>query len=268
MKTNDCASSLLFSACCFIFGLSYFFLCSFLTLPPPFFFTFTHSSSSRTPPLHLNAFGSVVPPPYCVKVCFLTAIYHYCFSSCLHSISQVYIFLVPPVHDTYLGHMRGPVSAVSNEHAQMGMLFSRWVTRKRGQCHCHIDVPTNVVVRQSRALHFSSTPPPSSRVRKPLAIPWQGGWPRLYELSVHPVGRSPWRHSGDWRSCAAEVWASCEIHFADTSSQQYVNLALLMNSSPPFFVTRHGAVKAPFMMSQRVLMPLQLCNANKIWKQK
>lgn len=77
MKTNDCASSLLFSACCFIFGLSCFFFAQFSQTTS---FTFTHTGSLPPlllpPPLHLNAFGSVVPPPYCVKVCFLTARCH------------------------------------------------------------------------------------------------------------------------------------------------------------------------------------------------
>lgn len=62
-------------------------------------FTFAHTGSLPPlllpPPLHLNAFGSVVPPPYCVKVCFLTARCHLSppFSPCLHSISLFHVYI-------------------------------------------------------------------------------------------------------------------------------------------------------------------------------
>lgn len=54
-----------------------FFLCTVFS--DYLFYLYTHRFSSPSltpPPLHLNAFGSVVPPPYCVKVCFLTARCH------------------------------------------------------------------------------------------------------------------------------------------------------------------------------------------------
>lgn len=96
-----------------VFSLHSFLRLPLLPLHTPVLFPLSYSPP---PPLHLNAFGSVVPPPYCVKVCFLTARRHLSppFSPCLHSISRVYIFFFALARYTYLGHMRGPVTAVGN----------------------------------------------------------------------------------------------------------------------------------------------------------
>lgn len=72
----------------------------------------------HTPLLHLNAFGSVVPPPYCAKVCFLTALCHLSLlrllMPSLHF--RIYIFF----SSSCARHLfRTYVSAVSNERAQM-----------------------------------------------------------------------------------------------------------------------------------------------------
>lgn len=210
------------------------------------------------PPLHLNAFGSVALPPYCAKVFFLTAHCHlsllFLLVPSLH-FTSVYFFL-PLVHETYLGHMRGPVSGVSNERTQMGMLFSRWVTRKRGQCHCHIDVPTNVVVRPSRALHFSSTPASFSWVREPLAIWWQGRQLQSWHLRALCSPCWPFPVTPQWRLAVwclggyvlAAIWESC-----------------LIDELLPFsFYGQTWSSEGPLYDVTKVLMPLQLRNANKV----
>lgn len=63
------------------------------------------------------------------------------------------------------------------------VMFSWWVTRKRGQCHCHSDVPMSMVVWPSLVVEFLpvSLPPPPG-VKKVLVIQWQGHRP----WSWHP----------------------------------------------------------------------------------
>lgn len=77
------------SLCLLLYYLFLLLCVSFCHSPrlPPLLFLSLFAFLLSYPPLHLNAFGSVVPPPFCVKVCFLNVLLSLTsVSACYHSI--------------------------------------------------------------------------------------------------------------------------------------------------------------------------------------
>lgn len=174
----------------------------------------------------------------------LSAIYHCCVSSCLHFIS-VYIFFFSSSCARHL--FRTYVSAVSNERAQMRYVVLAMSHKETGSAalsyrcshkHRRLNERSSTILLHANPIVLGEESVSNSMTRSPTSV----AAPTSSLSALLAVCRSArWRLAVEGRRGLAVVLNP----LCGSAKQPYVNLASLLDSSPPFFMARHGALKAP-----------------------